>query len=118
MISSDTARRPDVSNRARARAAWTMLTGLALLAGADVRAANPAAGSEIYRQYCLGCHSPDGRGSVAGAPDFSRGQGLMTPDASLVRALRTGGRGMPSYEGLLRDQQLLDVVAYLRTLQR
>lgn len=84
----------------------------------EVLAANPAQGAELYTTYCRGCHGEDGRGTMARAPDFTRGQGLAASDASLVRALRTGGRGMPSYEGLLREQQLLDVVAYVRTLQR
>lgn len=99
-------------------AARALLAAMVLMASTSAGAANPAAGAELYGQYCRGCHGADGRGLAAGVPDFSRGQGLMSPDGSLVRALRAGGRGMPSYEGLLRDQQLLDVVAYLRTLQR
>ncbi|MBL8535229.1 MAG: cytochrome c [Betaproteobacteria bacterium] len=81
-------------------------------------AADAMAGKEVYEEHCERCHGEDGRGSVAGAPDFSRGTGLMAPDAEIARMLRTGRGAMPAYEGLLRQQQLLDVIAYMRGLQR
>jgi cytochrome c6 len=71
-----------------------------------------------YETYCRNCHGEDGRGVVAGAPDFSRGQALMKPDAALASGLKSAKGGMPAFQGILREQQLLDVVAYLRTLQR
>jgi cytochrome c6 len=90
-------------------AAWLPCTG----AAADVMQ-----GRNHYETYCRNCHGDDGRGVIAGAPDFSRGQGLMKPDAALVSGLKTARGGMPSFQGILRDQQILDVVAFLRTLQR
>lgn len=110
--------RTDGARRGRASLAAVGFLVAGALHPAAVHAANTAAGAEVYVQYCRGCHGLDGRGTSAGAPDFTRGQGLMSGDAVIVRNLRGGGRGMPSYEGLLREQQLLDVVAYLRTLQR
>ena len=85
---------------------------------APALAANPAEGAQIYATHCSQCHGQDGRGTVARAPDFTRGEKLLAPDAMLVRDLRRGGRGMPAYEGLLREQQLLDVMAYVRSFQR
>ena len=90
-------------------AAWLPCTG---------GAADIMQGRNHYETYCRNCHGEDGRGVVAGAPDFSRGQGLMKPDAALVSGLKSAKGGMPSFQGILRDQQILDVVAYLRTLQR
>lgn len=90
-------------------AAWLPCTG---------DAADIMQGRTHYETYCRNCHGEDGRGVVAGAPDFSRGQGLFKPDAALVTGLKSAKGGMPSYQGILRDQQMLDVVAYLRTLQR
>jgi len=81
-------------------------------------AADPANGRQGYERYCIGCHGPDGRGVVANAPDFSRGQGLMAPDVTIAQTLRSGKGGMPSFLGILSNTELLDVVAYLRTLQR
>lgn len=99
----------------RAAAAALLLAGWFPCIGA---AADIMQGRNQYETYCRNCHGEDGHGVVAGAPDFSRGQGLMKPDAALVSGLKSAKGGMPSYQGILRDQQLLDVVAYLRTLQR
>jgi len=82
------------------------------------RAADPANGRQAYERYCVSCHGADGRGVVANAPDFSRGQGLMAPDVTIAQTLRSGKGGMPSFLGILSNTELLDVVAYLRTLQR
>jgi len=81
-------------------------------------AADPEQGRGIYEMHCEICHAADGRGALPGVPDFARGQGLLVPDASIVGKLRAGGGGMPAYEGLLREQQLLDVIAYLRSFHR
>lgn len=81
-------------------------------------AADPEEGERLYETHCEVCHGDDGRGRVAGAPDFSRGQGLMAPDSTLVRLLRAGRGSMPAYEGLLREHQLLDLIAYLRMFQQ
>ena len=40
------------------------------------------------------------------------------PDVDLVRVLRDGDGHLPSYRGLLSDEELRDVIAYIRTLQR
>ncbi len=80
--------------------------------------ADPASGRQAYQRYCISCHGADGRGVVANAPDFSRGQGLMAPDVTIAQSLRSGNGGMPSFLGILSNTELLDVVSYLRTLQR
>ncbi|UCH46594.1 MAG: cytochrome c [Betaproteobacteria bacterium] len=82
------------------------------------KAADPASGRQAYERYCISCHGADGRGVVANAPDFARGQGLMAPDVTIAQTLRSGKGGMPSFLGILSNTELLDVVAYLRTLQR
>lgn len=105
------------------QSATAMVSALAmlLLAGIFPRvgtAADIIQGRAHYENHCRNCHGDDGRGVVAGAPDFSRGQGLMKSDAALVSALMSTKGGMPSFQGILRNHQLLDVAAYLRTLQR
>lgn len=80
-------------------------------------AADPANGRQGYEKYCISCHGADGRGVVANAPDFSLGQGLMAPDVTIAQTLRSGKGGMPAFLGILSNTELLDVVAYLRTLQ-
>ena len=74
-------------------------------------------GKSIYQEHCSGCHGATGRGEVGNSPDFSRGEGLMQSDGSLVATIASGRGVMPGYEGLLTDQEIFDVVSYLRVLR-
>jgi len=87
------------------------------LAG-SVDAADIASGGRIYGIYCVSCHGPSGQSLLPDSPNFVRGERLIQPDMSLLAAIKMGKKSMPAYVGILRDQQILDVVAYLRTLQR
>lgn len=98
-------------------ALFVLLLIMALAPGVCL-AADPANGRQGYERYCVSCHGVDGRGVVANAPDFSRGEGLMAPDTAIAQTLRSGKGGMPAFLGLLSNTELLDVVSYLRTLQR
>lgn len=75
-------------------------------------------GREVYEMHCETCHGMDGQAIEPGVPDFSRGESLFVPDSDLVRVLRDGDGHLPTYRGLLSDEELRDVVAYIRTLQR
>ncbi len=73
-------------------------------------------GREIYQQHCVRCHGNDGGGSMAGAPDFKRGQGLMQSDQDLLARIKSGKNACPAYRGILDEQDIFDVIAYIRTL--
>lgn len=75
-------------------------------------------GRDVYELHCQTCHGADGEAIEPGVPDFSRGESLYAPDVDLVRALRDGDGHLPSYRGLLSDEEMRDVIAYIRTLQR
>lgn len=81
-------------------------------------AANVAEGQRIYRQFCVGCHGVGGYAAIPNAPNFSRGERLMQPDTMLMMSIKAGKMTMPSFNGILQDQQIFDVIAYLRTLQQ
>lgn len=89
----------------------------ALAAWPAAQAADTAKGAELYRLHCAGCHGGDGRPVMPMAPDFSRPTTLLKPDLTLLAAIRAGRGAMPAYQGLLRDREILDVVAYLRTFR-
>jgi len=80
-------------------------------------AADVIRGGEIYRAYCANCHGPNGRPVLPTAPDFSRQERLLQPDPALLQSVRNGRGAMPAFQGLLRDREILDVIAYLRTLR-
>jgi cytochrome c6 len=93
-------------------AGWT----LALLC-APVFAGDPQHGADVYRRHCAGCHGAGGRPLLPGAPDFSRATALLKSDLALAATIRSGRGGMPAYAGVLREREMLDVVAHLRTLR-
>ena len=87
-----------------------------LAASATSHAADVRKGEELYRSHCVACHGPDGAPAMPGAPDLRRGTVLLRPDAQLLDALRRGRGGMPGYLGVLKDREILDVIAYARVL--
>ena len=80
-------------------------------------AADINSGNRIYQMHCASCHGPKGISIIPGAPNLARGEGLMQPDTMLLTTLRTGRGAMPGYLGILTDREILDVVAYSRTLR-
>ena len=74
-------------------------------------------GRQLYGTHCAICHGPTGRSTMAGAPNFDRGDSLLRPDADLMASIRNGKNASPAYRGILSDREILDVVAFMRTLQ-
>ena len=76
-------------------------------------------GTGLYSANCSFCHGTGGRGS-AQAPSLARNQ-LLSPDraAETLATIREGrpSRGMPAFSGL-SEQNLSDILAYLRTQAR
>lgn len=93
------------------------LCAVLLLAGGAAVAADLGRGAELYGRHCAGCHGGNGRPVLPGAPDLSRPTSLLRPDLALMASIRTGKGAMPGYAGQLRDREILDVVAHLRTLR-
>lgn len=79
-------------------------------------AADPTKGGALYATHCALCHGPRGDPIWPGAPDFRRPGALLKTDAQLVALLRQGRGAMPAYLGVLRDRELYDLLAHLRTL--
>jgi len=75
-------------------------------------------GQTVYETQCADCHGIDGIPLMPDTPDFSIGQGLDKPDRLLFQAIRTGMNIMPGYDGIINDEDILNVIAYVRTLPR
>ena len=94
------------------------ITILFLLAiSTSAQAGDPFNGHRVYGEYCLSCHGDSGSGEMAAIPDFTRGEGLLQADFMLSDTLKQGLGAMPAYQGLLSDNELADVITYIRTLQ-
>ena len=90
-----------------------------LLCGAvAARAADISKGGRLYGEHCASCHGAAGVPVMGGAPNFQRSEKLLQPDTLLLASIRSGKNAMPAYVGILRDQEIIDVIAHLRTLQR
>jgi len=107
------------SSRASARTVLIALACSLILLGfaGKAHAADPRKGAKIYGEYCTDCHGNRGVPNMPGVPDFSRNQHLMQSDLVLVKSISVGKGMMPAFQGRLSESDILDVIAYLRTLQ-
>ncbi len=87
---------------------------LAMMVAGPVHAASPKNGAKLYNVHCASCHGMQGRAEMPGVPDFKR-HGLFKPDATLVNLVERGSRAMPAYRGLLSREEILDILAYIRS---
>ncbi len=106
---------------------------LAAAAGkSPVTKGDPAKGKETYQTYCWTCHGKEGKGdgpSAAGLAVKPRNHtdgahmSKMT-DPQIFKTVKEGGKAvgkselMPPWGSALKDDQIRDVVAYIRTLHR
>jgi len=80
-------------------------------------AADTVKGGQLYAKHCATCHGVDGVNVMPDAPNFARSERLLRPDVFILATIKEGKNAMPSYQGVLKDQDILDVIAYLRTLE-
>jgi mono/diheme cytochrome c family protein len=79
-------------------------------------AADTTKGGALYALHCADCHGTTGISVIPFAPNFAQNESLMQPDSYLLTAINKGNNAMPSYQGILSEHDILDVIAYLRTL--
>jgi len=91
---------------------------LALVLGGAAIAADPNKGGQTYRLHCSMCHGENGHRVMPNAPDFSRGEGTFQSDMALLKRIEAGKNACPSYRGILQQQDILDLIAHIRTLRR
>ena len=82
----------------------------------SLQAADIQNGVSVYAEYCEDCHGPSGEG-VAGMGELRSWEKLMKTDEELFGAIRDGDLAMPGFDGLLTSEEILDVIAYMRTFQ-
>ena len=84
-------------------------------------------GKQIYEQNCLACHGPEGKGdgplamTLKPAPANLGGKTVKSkPDSDLLTVIRKGkdGTSMPPWEEKLSEQEINDVLAYVRALTK
>jgi mono/diheme cytochrome c family protein len=96
---------------------------------APVSLGDPEAGKVQYDMLCIACHGPGGEGIEGLGKPFTTSEFLREKnDAEMVEFIKTGrpsgdplnttGIDMPPKGGnpALTDEQILDIIAYVRTL--
>ena len=80
-------------------------------------------GADLFKAKCASCHGATGAGDTAmgksmklkdlGSPDVQNAS-----DADLANVIAKGKKPMPAYEGKLTNDQIQDLVKYIRTLKK
>jgi mono/diheme cytochrome c family protein len=110
--------------------------------GSARAAGDAAAGKIVFEQNCASCHGTSGHGDgpaaaaavAMGTPprDFTKGEfkfdtdkdGKTGTDADLANVIKGGGAAqggsplMAPWGGVLTEQQIQDVIAYIRTFKK
>jgi mono/diheme cytochrome c family protein len=86
-----------------------------------------SAGALTYMQQCMSCHLPDGKGSAPYLPPLAGNPVVADPSpSSLINVVLNGSNAivvdglpdayrMPQYRVLLSDQEIADVVSFIRS---
>lgn len=81
---------------------------------------NSVAGAAVYGRVCVACHGADGRGNggLTGANFVGDATRLAKTNTQLLTSIRdgvtTGPAPMPAQRGALSEQEMKDVLAYIR----
>jgi mono/diheme cytochrome c family protein len=76
----------------------------------------PHPGASVYQEVCQACHMANAQGAVGAGriASLAANGNLAYPEYPI--AVVTGGKGaMPWFRGQLTDQQIADVIGYVRT---
>ncbi|HEY6182172.1 MAG TPA: cytochrome c [Terriglobales bacterium] len=75
----------------------------------------------LYKSKCQVCHGADGKGSPAGqklgVKDFHSPEVAKESDAELFKITKEGKGKMPSYDKKLSDDQIKELIKYIRSLK-
>ena len=94
---------------------------LVLSASAFVLAENP--GEAVFKKNCVMCHGADGTaktkmGQKLGAADLSSNDIQSLSDDAIAQTVRNGKGKMPAFGKTLSDDEVNQVVQYVRTLRK
>jgi len=100
----------------------TFICIVSLLAASTMSFAQKS-GADIYKSKCKSCHAADGSGDTAAGKSmkvvsFSSPEIVSASDDDLIADTKNGKGKMPAYANKLTDDQIKEVVAYIRTLQK
>jgi mono/diheme cytochrome c family protein len=72
---------------------------------------SPEAGAVVFSENCATCHGTTGHGG-GGGPDL-RTMPLAQSEEGAIQQVTHGGGGMPAFEGILSEEEIENVAAYV-----
>ena len=94
----------------------TLLAGGLIAVCSATAVAQDAAAT--YKSKCAVCHGPEGKGGKMGTRDFGSPEVKAETDAQLTEIISKGKGKMPAYDGKLKDSEIKDLVAFIRSLSK
>jgi len=73
-------------------------------------------GELTYATFCAGCHGLNGVAAYVGAPSFALAERMEKSDAELFRTMTRGHGVMPTWQGKITEQALVEALQFVRTL--
>lgn len=92
-------------------------TVLLLMAASAAYAVDLARGQQLYNLHCASCHGITGIPVMPNTPNLSMREGMNQPDIVIIQSLKMGKMNKPPFFGRLNDQELLDIVQYVRNMR-
>jgi len=105
----------------RVSKAVSLVIVVLFFAAVPARAQNE--GASVYKTKCAVCHGADGKGETAMGKamklrDLGSADVQKQTDEQLTEITTNGKGKMPAYKGKLTDEQIKQVVAYIRTFKK
>ncbi len=80
-------------------------------------------GAALFKTKCAACHGPDGKGETGMGKtlklrDLSSDDVQKQTDAQLTDIIANGKNKMPAYKGKITDDQIKQLVGYIRDLAK
>lgn len=82
-----------------------------------------ARGQRLYNMHCASCHGLNGQPVMPNLPNFAMRQGMEKPDFELMQIVmtgmnpKTGKNHLPPFIGRLKDQEVIDILQYIRVMR-
>jgi mono/diheme cytochrome c family protein len=73
-------------------------------------------GGKLYLRFCGGCHGFNGIAWYVNSPSFALNERMNKRDQELANSIRNGRGEMPSWEFMLKPEQIDALVLFIRTL--
>ena len=123
-------RRAAGQGNAMAQRNLAVMRGLGIGVAADHRAvgaiahagdptpADRSRGEDVFATFCAGCHGLNGVAAYVDSPSFALGERMDKTDSALLHSIVNGRGLMPDWGNKLAQEDLVAVLAFVRTLQQ